>query len=213
MPNREIREAKALAIVKAVRPEVARPIVPTTPRVELIPTPPPRPDPTFTLWGFPEGTEFTPNIVYFMYSAGRVKIGYSGGIRGRHKTLKTAGAIPPVVLLVMKGGEAEEKRLHRQFANDRLHGEWFSVSKDIRTFLRQRLCEVGRATLEKAENEFLDYCRGFVDEHRPLGKPLQLPRKDRPKPVCLHGVRLSATCPHCERERDLAILEQINNGT
>jgi len=54
------------------------------------------------------------------------------------KLLKAAMClIPPVVLLVMKGGVPAEKKLHRQFAKDRLHGEWFSLSKDMRTFLGQ----------------------------------------------------------------------------
>lgn len=146
------------------------------------------------------------NIVYFMYSGGRVKIGYSGGVDGRHKQLRTAGAFPPVVLLVMSGDKGAESDLHIRFAADRLHGEWFALSKELRSYLRGRLCDVGRASLDRAEAEFRDYCQSFLEGYKP-------PAKHKPRPHCEHGMPLGATCPPCERVRDLAILEQINNGT
>ena len=74
-------------------------------------------------------------------------------------TLKDASPLPPVVLLVVKGGEPMERKLHARFAADRLHGEWFILSKKMRNFLRARLCPVGRASLKAAETVFHAYCR------------------------------------------------------
>lgn len=213
MSDREEREARALAIVKAIRPGSANLMVPVPPPPQLVRAIPPKPDPTFTLLGFPDGAEYAANIVYFMYSAGRIKIGYSGSIRSRHRGLRNAGPFQPIVLLVIKGTEALEKKLHRQFAKDRLHGEWFAISNDMLTYLRQRLCETGRGSFERAQAEYHDHCMSFVAAHKPLGKPLVLPRKDRPKPVCAHGVIAWLRCAPCERERDLAIVESVNNGT
>lgn len=213
MSDREIREAKALAIVKAIKPKWVNPPPVHTkfePR-EFVPFPPPKPDPTFTLLGFPDGTELPAgSIVYFMYSAGRIKIGFSGTIRSRHRGLQNAGPFPPVVLLAIKGTESVEKKFHKQFAKERLHGEWFAISKEMRTYLRQRLCDVGRASFERVETEFLNYCEGFVTGYKPLAGKLKPPK---PKPTCQHGVLMYKECYPCARERDLKIVERIKAGT
>lgn len=193
------REAKAVAVIKTIG---AKP--PTV--ADFIPYLPPRPDPTYTFWKLPNDT--MPNsIVYFMYSAGRIKIGFSGGLRGRHQQLRTTGAFPPVVLLIIKGTERTEKEYHARFPDDRLHGEWFTLSKRLRTFLMSRLCDVGRASLERAEAEFRDYCGSFLDAYRPA------PAKRKPREICQHGKPLHQRCYPCERERDLKTLEQLKAGT
>lgn len=125
----------------------------------VVPHDPPRAEPTFTFWRHDNDTLPTGSIVYFMYSAGRIKIGFSGGLRSRHQQLKTTGAFPPVVLLIVKGTEQTEKEFHDRFPDERLHGEWFTLSKKMRNFFRARLCPVGRASLKAAEAEFHTYCR------------------------------------------------------
>lgn len=145
-------------------------------------------------------------FVYFMYSGGRIKIGYSRGTEGRLKTLKTSGPFPPVIILVMHGTMGDEADLHVRFHDSRLHGEWFVLSKDMRTYLRARLCDQGRAALELAEAEFMAYCEAFLNDWKPL-------RRHKQRPTCEHGMPLGTICPPCERKRDLKIVEQINAGT
>lgn len=141
-------------------------------------------------------------FIYFAYSAGRIKIGYTRGTFVRHKQLTYTGPFPPVIVLVMCGTIADEHGLHSDFDADRLHGEWFSLSEALRTYLRRRLCDIGRASLEQAEAEFRDYCEAFLATHRPA--PTHKPRKH-----CAHGMPAGTICAPCERERDLAILERL----
>jgi len=146
------------------------------------------------------------NIVYFMYSGGRIKIGYSGTVAGRLKRLRTAGPFAPAVLLVMRGNKGVESDLHVRFHADRLHGEWFALSAELRRFLNSRLCDVGLATLDRAEAEFRAYCETILGRQAP-------PRKRKPRLLCPHERPIGSLCAPCERERDLKILEQINAGT
>lgn len=157
-PARKLRQEKALAVVKGL---VRAPIAPVPASVVL-------PDQTYTFWGYPN--EMAPDsIVYFMYSAGRVKIGFSRGLRVRHNELKKAGPFPPIALLILRGGEEMEREFHRRFDEDRLHGEWFALSPNIRNFLNVRLCDRGLASFQQAEADFLSYCeRQMADLEREM---------------------------------------------
>jgi hypothetical protein len=187
------REARAIAIVKAIPPT---PIIGAIPlRVEPV-----RPDPTYTFWRHPNDTFPLGMVIYFMYSAGRVKIGFSTGLRGRQLQLKASGPFPPVVVLIVKGTEESEREIHAKFAADRLHGEWFKLSPKIRSFLRFRLCPVGRASLERAEAEFRDYCAEFLDGYRPP------PKRGPAAKQCSRGKPTHQPCAPCEDERELEIL-------
>lgn len=192
------REAKALAVVKKMRPAEVEP-------PPFVPYVPPKPDQTYTLWGLPNDTFLKVSSIYFMYSAGRIKIGFSAGLRSRHNGLKKAGPYPPVVLLVIPGTEKDERKLHARFKEDRLHGEWFALSPKIRSFLRTRLCDRGLASFERAEAEFRDCCAAFLEHYRP-------PPKRQPRQLCTHGLILHHPCKDCARDRDLAILENLKGS-
>lgn len=114
----------------------------------------PRPDPTYTFWKKANDTFPLGGIVYFIYCAGRIKIGYSDGLRTRLKQIAACSPFPPVALLVVSGTVKLERQLHARFAEDRLHGEWFALSPKMRRFFRSRLCPVGRASLKRSEVEF-----------------------------------------------------------
>lgn len=132
------------------------------PAGEVVEYDPPRPEPTYTFWRRPNDTFPLGPIVYFMYSAGRIKIGFSDGLRSRVETLKGANPFPPVVLLVVSGGLDVERQFHARFAEDRTTGEWFRLSPTLRAFFRARLCPVGRASLKKCEADFKAYCEEIL---------------------------------------------------
>jgi len=70
--------------------------------------------------------------------SGRIKIGYtSGPISLRMRGLETGCPFPPKLLAVMRGTRELEKDLHRTFASQRRHLEWFEDSPAIRKLLRE----------------------------------------------------------------------------
>jgi hypothetical protein len=76
-----------------------------------------------------------PEVVYFMYSAGKIKIGYSKDVRKRLTDLSNMASSPVELIAVLPGDRELEKYLHRTFKPDRVHGEWFKPSSEIKRFL------------------------------------------------------------------------------
>jgi hypothetical protein len=74
-------------------------------------------------------------LVYFLYSAGLIKIGYTRDIYKRFADLKNMGGAPAQLIAVVPGNKNCEKSLHHIFKADRKHGEWFQISADIRRYL------------------------------------------------------------------------------
>jgi len=110
-----------------------------------------------TLWNVPPG-HIVQEAVYFAYSGGLVKIGYSIAPAYRQAELAAASAHPVVMVLIVPGSETDERKFHIRFAADRAHHEWFRLSKRMRNFFKARLCPVGRDTFKRAEAEFAAYC-------------------------------------------------------
>lgn len=178
--------------VGTVPPGRLQPIKPPIPYAyALTRLEPVRPPITYTFLNFPNDTYPTSDCVYFMYSAGRIKIGFSNGVDQRQLALAGAGPFPPVVVLIMRGSIKDERAMHQKFASARLHGEWFALDKKLRSYLSSRLCDVGRASLDKAEAEFRDFCKGFLDGYKAP--------KRKPRPSCDHGKPYGNHCYICER--------------
>ena len=66
--------------------------------------------------------------VYFVRADGRVKIGKANNVDKRLRDLQTSAPHELELLAVARGGLAEEAAYHRRFVQDRLHGEWFTLS-------------------------------------------------------------------------------------
>lgn len=80
--------------------------------------------------------------VYFARRAdgtGPIKIGVSGYVAHRLRQLSCNMKTEIVALATASGGFRDEARLHRQFANDRLEGEWFSPSDSVLSGLAHML--------------------------------------------------------------------------
>jgi hypothetical protein len=89
--------------------------------------------------------------VYFLRNGQRVKIGTTTnlGERVRHLSLR-----PEDVLLVLPGGETEERAFHDQFRDLRLNGtEWFWLGGPLVSFLRDERDKVGREPWDKLPTE------------------------------------------------------------
>jgi excisionase family DNA binding protein len=69
--------------------------------------------------------------VYFMISAGLIKIGWATNVLHRLKGLQCMSAVPVTLLgFIPEKTRVFERELHGRFAADRKHGEWFTISVD-----------------------------------------------------------------------------------
>jgi hypothetical protein len=74
--------------------------------------------------------------VYFIKSNDRVKIGKSKDVHERMIQLKTSNPYKLELIGVIEGYGEKENELHEKFKKYRLHGEWFSLSKEILDFVQ-----------------------------------------------------------------------------
>lgn len=71
-------------------------------------------------------------LIYFIgSSSGPVKIGFTTNIQSRLHRLQMNSPRKLRVLAAYPGSRRDELMLHRQCANDRLHGEWFKRTPDL----------------------------------------------------------------------------------
>lgn len=75
--------------------------------------------------------------IYFVQgiTGGPVKIGYAANVRARLADLQCGSPVRLRLLKVIDGGVPEEQALHRRFAADRLHGEWFRPTPEMRDLI------------------------------------------------------------------------------
>lgn len=145
------RVAKAISIVKAIDPRRDEPKAAPLRHTEL---PGSRPDPA----GF----------VYFVYCAGRIKIGYATDVAARMFGIATSSPFPIRLLLTIRGDLEDEQNYHKRFASDRANLEWFDLSDDLRAFLEDNfewytfplLLEVDL----EAKDYFVERTARFMDE-------------------------------------------------
>lgn len=136
--RRERREKRAIEIIKAIRRDA----------VEV---PPHRQRHTAL-----EGKTVAPSgVVYFIYCAGRVKIGFATDIVDRLSAISTHAPFPITLLLTIRGDMADERAFHERFKEARVNREWFdlSLSSDLAHFLETQLCHRGLFTLLDAQTE------------------------------------------------------------
>lgn len=81
-------------------------------------------------------------FVYFLTAEAPgfpIKIGFTSKPgQMRSKGIQTGCPYRLVVLGMFPGGYRDENKLHRQFANQRLEGEWFSRSDDLMALIKER---------------------------------------------------------------------------
>lgn len=150
--ERRKREAAALEAVKAIRirPEPPKPRQLLLPHTEL-----------------PGTNPNAPGVVYFVYCAGRIKIGYTANVKRRMIHLATHSPAPAVLLLTIRGSKLDEAGYHEMFAADRVHMEWFRLSYDLREFLSSQFDFRTPLLLFEAEIDYLDMVRdgsAYIEE-------------------------------------------------
>lgn len=95
-----------------------------------------------------------PAHVYFVYSAGLVKIGFSTNWRARTDAVCQGCADYAELIMVMTGGRDLEQGYHTLFHEYRHQGEWFRCEGKMREFLMHYATEEGRDALTLAEESY-----------------------------------------------------------
>lgn len=85
-------------------------------------------------------------FVYFIQGKDRrlIKIGWSIDPKARLRQLECGSPEPLELVGALRGSPTDERRLHQQFALQRVRGEWFRVTREIRD-----LMEIAAATWGK----------------------------------------------------------------
>lgn len=78
--------------------------------------------------------------VYFIQEvtgeeAAPIKIGYARDPIARLRELQCGNSKPLILGTYIDGNRGLERRLHVRFAKDRIRGEWFTSSKELREFI------------------------------------------------------------------------------
>lgn len=155
--------------------------------------------------GYPrEGVPTAPHAyyVYFIYCAGRVKIGRAMDVKARLKNIAVGSPFRPTVLLAVSGSLSAEKVLHARFAQDRTHGEWFRLSDHLRRYLIPRMSADAVGAFRRAEEEFIESVRPEPEEPGPR-------KWQRPLKRCHHRVPLTRSCRKCSKETALRVYEEL----
>jgi hypothetical protein len=71
-------------------------------------------------------------VVYYMRIGNRCKIGYSGNITSRMKTIN-----PEELLATEPGTEKLERQRHAEFGDLRVHGEWFRLEEPLTSHIAE----------------------------------------------------------------------------
>lgn len=73
--------------------------------------------------------------IYFIESADKIKIGIADNVAWRMADIANMSPVPVRLLGFIEGDEAAERALHVRFAHLRRHGEWFTASDELRTYI------------------------------------------------------------------------------
>lgn len=78
-----------------------------------------------------------PSQIYFVGAevTGLIKIGCASDPRARLRSLQTGSPDRLTLIATVRGGMDVERDLHRQFADARVHGEWFWQSEALVRFI------------------------------------------------------------------------------
>lgn len=80
-----------------------------------------------------------PTRVYFLHDpvSATIKIGSATNVRARVATIQACSPVGLTLLCDVPGGIDLERQLHRRFAAERLHGEWFRCTAKLLQVARE----------------------------------------------------------------------------
>ena len=80
--------------------------------------------------------------IYFIQCKNYIKIGRTNNIVKRMVEIQCFNPFTLKLLLVFKGGSKKETSLHARFRKDRIRGEWFILSTQMKTYIIKNQSEI-----------------------------------------------------------------------
>ena len=82
-----------------------------------------------------DAKRFPHHHIYFVRCGAFVKIGHSGSVAFRMKTMRTGNPYELELLALLRGHEETERALHEMFRRQHHRDEWFKLTKPIKEFV------------------------------------------------------------------------------
>jgi len=125
--------------------------------------------------------------VYFIQAGdgGPIKIGTATDVAKRLSTLQTAHHEKLRVVATIDGGRERELAVHANFAEDRLHGEWFRPSERVLEFI-DRSKDPGYVAMS-----LLSYINRLLDKYNAMVAP------DRDHRIVIDSHHFLCQCALC----------------
>lgn len=123
----------------------------------------------------------TPGHIYFIQaeSGGLVKIGWATCPKTRMARMQAHGPLKLVLLHSEPGNGKDEAALHRQFAVDRRHGEWFEPTAGILAHIEGRRGATVQPYAPAPAETYVLRGRKPPPPGRPRGTPSPEPEEDQ----------------------------------
>ena len=80
--------------------------------------------------------------IYFLQCKNYIKIGRTNNILKRMIEIQGLNPFPLKLLLVLKGDSKKEASLHARFRKDRIRGEWFILSTQMKAYIIKNQSEI-----------------------------------------------------------------------
>lgn len=80
-------------------------------------------------------------FIYFLAYVDVVKIGFTNSLNSRISSIRMMSPVPLALLGAIPGDRHKEQEIHQRFAHLRRHGEWFSLTDDLKRYLDRILAD------------------------------------------------------------------------
>lgn len=111
--------------------------------------------------------------VYFAEALGKVKIGYSVNPEQRIQAVGEWIPVPITLLATMPGSLALEAAIHRMFAQEWSHGEWFHFTRRVHDFVERVIAGLPIPITDRDLAEFENPRRKAIAEKKRLTRKIQ----------------------------------------
>jgi len=103
-------------------------------------------------------------MIYAIRSGEFVKLGYSVDPQERISSISTMAPVECILLGVQEGTVRTERKLHQQFSNLRVNGEWFKAEQSLLDWIAENMRELPAEKQASKADRFIQPLRDLITE-------------------------------------------------